>query len=189
MTMTMAMAIIIIIIIEGLSTKNEGFPLELDRFKEREMRDIFRIEYLRRFKLVMKSHLNAKNKIKTANTWAVSLIRYEGRTNKWNKEELHEIDRKSRKILTMNKELHPRSDVSRIYVPRKTEGRGLTSCKSYRRREENILSSYVRNIQEVLLKKVGYQLLKDEIAKVWCMQKIHCSASCYWGSWSRINQL
>ena len=43
--------------------------LELDKFKEREMKDIFRTEYLRRFKLVMKSQLNGKNKIKAANTW------------------------------------------------------------------------------------------------------------------------
>ena len=34
-----------------------------------------------------------------------------------------------------------------------------------------------------------YQLLKDEIAKVWRMPKSYCNASCYWGSWSRISQL
>ena len=33
---------------------------ELDKFKEREMKDIFRTEQLRRFKLVIKSHLNGK---------------------------------------------------------------------------------------------------------------------------------
>ena len=72
------------------------------------MKDIFRTEQLRRFKLVIKSHLNGKNKIKAANTWAESLIRYllSARTIKWNKEGLQEIDRKSGKILTMNKELH-----------------------------------------------------------------------------------
>ena len=105
---------------------DEGYKylgiLELDKFKEREMKDIFRTEYLRRFKLVMKSQLNGKNKIKAANTWAVSLTRYGARTIKWNKEELQEIDRKVRKIMTMNKELHPRSDVTRIYVPRKKGG-------------------------------------------------------------------
>ena len=54
---------------------DEGYKylgiLELDNFKEREMKDI-----LRRFKLVMKSQLNGKNEIKAANTWAVSLMRY-----------------------------------------------------------------------------------------------------------------
>ena len=59
---------------------DEGYKylgiLELDKFKEREMKDIFRIEYLRRLKLVMKSQLNCKNKVKAGNTWAVSLMRY-----------------------------------------------------------------------------------------------------------------
>ena len=36
---------------------------------------------IRRFKLVMKSQLNGKNKIKAANTWAVSLMRYTIRRN------------------------------------------------------------------------------------------------------------
>ena len=138
---------------------DEGYKylgiLELDKFKEREMKDIFRTEYLRRFKLVMKSQLNGKNKIKAANTWAESLMRCGAGTIKWNKEELQGIDRKSRKIMTMNKELHPRSDVARIYVPRKKGGRGLISCESCVRREENNLSWYVRNSEEALLRKVG----------------------------------
>ena len=71
----------------------------------------------------------------------MSFISYEAGTIKWNKEKLQEIDRKSRKIMTMNKELHPRSDVARIYVPRKKGGRGLISCESCVRREENNLSS------------------------------------------------
>ena len=82
-------------------------------------------------------------------------MRYGAGTIKWNKEELHEIDRKSRKIMTMNKELHPRSDVARIYVPRNKEGRGLISCESCMRREESNLSWYVRNSEEALLRKVG----------------------------------
>ena len=57
--------------------------------------------------------------------------------------------------MTMNKELHPRIDVARIYVPKKKGGRGLISCESCVRREENNLSWYVRNSEEVLLKKVG----------------------------------
>ena len=69
----------------------------------------------------MKSQLNGKNKIKAANTWAVSIMRYGAGTMKWNKMELKEIVKKSRKIVTMNKELQPRRDVARIYVPRKKE--------------------------------------------------------------------
>ena len=95
--------------------------LELDKFREREVKEIFLTEYLRRFKFVMKSQLNGKNKIKVANTRAVSLIKYGARTIKWDKEELQEIDGKSRKIMTMKKELHPRSDVAKYTYPERRE--------------------------------------------------------------------
>ena len=98
------------------------------------MKEIFRTEYLRRFKVVMKSQLNGKNKIKAANTWAVSLMRYGAGTIKWNKEELQDIDKKSRKILTMNKELHPRSDVARICVPRKKGGSVASAASGEKRK-------------------------------------------------------
>ena len=58
-------------------------------------------------------------------------------------------------IMTMNKKLLPRSDVARIYLPRKKGGRGLISCESCVRREENNLSWYVRNREGALLRKVG----------------------------------
>ena len=44
------------------------------------MTEIFPTEYLRR---LMKFQLNGKNKIKAANTWAVSLIRNRAGTIKW----------------------------------------------------------------------------------------------------------
>ena len=57
----------------------------------------------------MKSRLICRNKIITINPWAVSLMRYGEGTVKWTKRELNEIDRKTRKVMTLNKELHPRS--------------------------------------------------------------------------------
>ena len=60
-------------------TGDEGYKylgiLELDKIKEKEMKELFRKEYLRRFN-IMKSKLNGRNKILAANTWAVSLMRY-----------------------------------------------------------------------------------------------------------------
>ena len=79
----------------------------------------------------MKSKLNCRNKIMATNTWAVALMRYGAGILKWNKNELQEIDRKTRKVMTINKELYPRSDLARIYVPRKRGGRGLISCENY----------------------------------------------------------
>ena len=60
-----------------------------------------------RTKLIMKSRLNGRNKIIAINTWAVSLMRYGACIVKWTKSEPDEIAKKTRKVMTMNKELHP----------------------------------------------------------------------------------
>ena len=91
--------------------------LGLDKVKEQEMNDIFRNQYMRRLKLVMKSKLNGRYKIKAANTWAVSLLRYGGGVIGWTKKELQSMDSKTRKVMTMNKELHPiRRHCKNIYT-------------------------------------------------------------------------
>ena len=47
----------------------------------------------------------------------------------WTKAELQSIDGKTRKLLTMHNGLHPRSDVDRLYIPRKDGGRGLANAE------------------------------------------------------------
>ena len=125
--------------------------LEYDRVKEQEMKDKFRNEYFRRAKLILKSKLNGRNKIMALNTWIVSILRYGAGILKWNKNELQEMDRKTRKFMTMNKELHPRSDVARLYVSRKNGGRGLIGCESSVKSEEKGLGWYIKNNIEPLL--------------------------------------
>ena len=94
----------------------------------------------------MKSKLNGRNKIIAINnTWAVSLMRYGKGIVKWTKNELDEIDRTTRKALTLNKELHPRSDVDRLYESRKEEGRGLIGFKIFVKAEGNSLEWYVKH--------------------------------------------
>ena len=44
----------------------------------------------------------------------------------WTKQEIQHLDVETRKIITYTGSLHKRSDTSRIYVPRKQGGRGLT---------------------------------------------------------------
>ena len=98
------------------------------------MKENFRREYLRRTKLIIKSRLNGKNKIIAINTWAVSFMRYVAGIVKWKKRKLDEIDRNTRKVMTLNKELHPRSDVDRLHVSRMEGRRGLIGvCESRRK--------------------------------------------------------
>ena len=49
------------------------------------------------------------------------------------------------------KGLHPMSDEARLYLSRKEGGRGLMSCKSTHRSEENDLGWYLKNSDENLL--------------------------------------
>ena len=44
----------------------------------------------------------------------------------------------------INEELHPRSDVARLYVSRKNGGRGLIGCENSVKSEENDLGWYVK---------------------------------------------
>ena len=50
-----------------------------------------------------------------------------GPFHKWTREELRQMDQRTRK--QMHKALHPKDDVDRLYVPRKEGRRGLASIE------------------------------------------------------------
>ena len=103
--------------------------IELDKIKETEMKEELTKEYKRRQRLILKSKLNGRNKVAAINLWAVSIFRYGSGIIQWKASELKDLDRKSRKTMTMYGGLHPKSDVDRLYVKRKEGGRGLTSVE------------------------------------------------------------
>ena len=139
--------------------------LELDKVKEQEMKQEFRAEYMRRLKLIMKSKLHGRNKIKAINTWAISLLRYGAGIIEWTKEELQKMDRKTRKVMTINKEFHPKSDTARLYVSRKKGGRGLISCEQCVGTEVNSLRWYIEKSNEEMLASVNkHQILRNDEA-------------------------
>ena len=111
-------------------------------------------EYKRRLRLILKSKLNGKNKIQAINTWAVTLLRYGAGIINWKADKLEIMDRTTRKALVMYGTLHPKSDIDRLFLKRKHGGRDLISIEMYVRSEENNLSLYVRESNEMLLKDV-----------------------------------
>ena len=71
---------------------------------------------------------------------------------------MEQIDRTTRKTLTMYGTFHSKSDIDRLYLKRKHGGRGLISIETCVRSEKNNLRLYVRESNEMLLKgmkKVG----------------------------------
>ena len=79
-------------------------------------------EYLRRLRLVLGIELSAKNKIQAIGSLAVPVLRYSFGIINWNQEEVQKLDRKTRKLLTIHGQHHPKAAVDRLYVPRKQEG-------------------------------------------------------------------
>ena len=103
--------------------------LEADTTKQVQMKDTTRKEYLRRTRKLHETKVSSRNLIKGINTWAVPLVRYSGPFLKWTREELKQMDQRTRKLMTMHKALHPRDDFDRLYASRKEGGRELASIE------------------------------------------------------------
>ena len=101
--------------------------LEADTIKRVEMKDKIRKEYLRRTRKLLETKLSRRNLIKGINTWAVPLVRYSGPLLKWTRDELKQMDQRTRKLMTMHNASHPRDDVDRLYVSRKEGVKELAS--------------------------------------------------------------
>ena len=80
---------------------------EVNYIMHTEMKDKILKEYYRRKRQLTSSKLNGRNTIRAINSWAVSLVRYSAGILTWTKDELKVIDRKTRKIMTMNRRYHP----------------------------------------------------------------------------------
>ena len=87
-------------------------------------------EYLRRTRKLPETKLSRSNLIKGTDTWAVSLVRYSGPFLKLTRDELKQMDQRTRKLMTTHKALHLRDDVDRLYILRKEGGRGLASIEN-----------------------------------------------------------
>lgn len=129
--------------------------LELDDILHNEMKNKLRETYMKRLKLVLKSKLHARHIITAINTWAVAVIRYAAAIVKWNVDDIAELDRKTRKAMTMHGALHPKANINRLYMKRKRGGRGLISVEECVNSEKRNLKEYVANSKEELLKHVA----------------------------------
>ena len=101
--------------------------LEADDLMHTKMKDKIKEEYYSRVKQLTSLNLNGGNTIRAINSRAVSLVRYSAGILKWTKDEIKAMDRKTKKILAMNRMYHPQSDTDRLYIPRVEGGRGLLS--------------------------------------------------------------
>ena len=89
------------------------------------------------------TELSAKNTIQAVGLLAVPVIKYSFGIVNWHQEELQKLDRKTRKLLTIHGQHHPKADVDRLCVPRKQGGRGLMQLEAAHAVEITKLVEYV----------------------------------------------
>jgi hypothetical protein len=75
--------------------------------------------------LILNTQLSAKNKMQATGSLAVPVLRYSFGIRKCHQEEVQKQDRKTRKMLTIHGQHHPRAGTDRLYVPIKKGGREL----------------------------------------------------------------
>ena len=128
---------------------NEG-----DGIQNAKMKEKIRKEYYRRIRMVLKSELNAINKIEAINTVAIPVVTYSFNIVNWTAEDIKNLDRKTRKFLTKERMHHPKSDVDRMYLPRSAGGRGLIQIETTYKITTIGLATYLEKSKDPLLKLV-----------------------------------
>ena len=136
--------------------------LEAEEIREKSMKSNIQKEYFRRVRKILKSKLNGTNCIKAINSRAVSLVRYSAGILKWTKEDVQNMDRKTRKLLTIYRAFHPKGDVDRLYFERKKGGRGLIGVEDCVNIEVESLRQYVQQSDEKLLKEVNDESMLEK---------------------------
>ena len=74
---------------------------------------------------------------------------------KWTRDELKQMDQRTRKLMIMHKALYHRDDVDRLYVPRKERGRGLASIEDSVDTSIQRLEDYVKKHEGGLIAAIG----------------------------------
>ena len=135
--------------------EEEGYKylgiLQLDQTLNTKMKGKITSVYIRRVKKLCRSKLNGVNLMGGINTWAVGAVRYSAGIVDWTMEEVANMNRRTRKILAMNGCLHTRSNVARLYLPRKEGGRGLIGIEECVSKESKSLHGYLRESTEWML--------------------------------------
>ena len=117
-----------------------------------KMKVKIRKEYKRTIKLVLKSELNARNKIAAINTLAVPVILYSYGFIDWKLDQIQNLDRMTRKQLCINRMLAMKADVDRLYLPCQEGGRSLMNLEKEYKATMIGLQTYMTNNDDVQIK-------------------------------------
>ena len=135
--------------------------LETDDVKHKKMKDQIKKQYIRRVRNILKSKLNGGNIILAFNSRAVSIIRYGAGIISWTKMELQELDRITRKLMTMYGAHNPKADVDRPCLQRCEGEKGLLGLADCVQVEVYSLEKYLSISKEKILKVSRSRIIEN----------------------------
>ena len=131
--------------------------LEADSIKQEEMKGQIKKESTRSVKNILKSKLNGWNIISTINSKPVSIVKSGAVIICCTKMKLEELDRKTRKLVTMEGAQQPIAAIDGLYLQRCDGGGGLIGQEDCVQVEVDSLSTlemYLSSSNEKMLKTI-----------------------------------
>ena len=131
--------------------------LEADNIKQEEMKGQIKKESTRSVKNILKSKLNGWNIISTINSKSVSIVKSGAVIICCTKMKLEELDRKTRKLVTMEGAQQPMAAIDGLYLQRCDGGGGLIGQEDCVQVEVDSLSTlemYLSSSNEKMLKTI-----------------------------------
>ena len=131
--------------------------LEADSIKQEEMKGQIKKESTRSVKNILKSKLNGWNIISTINSKSVSIVKSGAIIICCTKMKLEELDRKTRKLVTMEGAQQPIAAIDGLYLQRCDGGGGLIGQEDCVQVEVDSLSTlemYLSSSNEKMLKTI-----------------------------------
>lgn len=181
-------------LITGENYKYLGFT-QLRGIANGEIKNRVRNQFDQRMRKILKSHLNAGNKRRAINTWAIPVLTYSFGIVKWSVTDLDQISTSIRTNLSKHLCLHPRSAVERCSLPNEDGGRGLLDIPNLHYSQVSKLRDYFREqidssdmIRTVCLADKNYTPLnlreeefqvpsnvnsKEELIGIWKAKTLH----------------
>ena len=132
-------------VIKSLETYKYLGVLEADEVMVNEINDKVKKEYYKKVRNVLETKLNSGNVFKAV---SVPVVRYSEAFIRWSRLQLEEVDRRSRKLLTMHNGFHLKSNVDWLYLSRSEGGRGYIGVQDIVETAILGLPNDVRNCKE-----------------------------------------
>ena len=124
----------------------------MDTIKQVEMKEKILKDYFRRTRKQLKTKLYSRNLIKGINTWTVPFVRYSESLLKLTREELQQMDKRIRKLMSVNKAIYPKYNIDRLNETRKERGRGPASIEDSIDTSIRQLQDYIKKYKEKLIR-------------------------------------